>query len=187
MNQDRASAYGVRGIRLATGLVQGLALYLLVEASKNHSWPATNGILNGALVLLFTFAPIILMQGVSLIRLPRLIAWTGAATVIAAGLGAYGAWRQVGATPNFFSGGAFALNFFASAGFFIAHALVTGADMDRRFIATYPTHFDVAWKLALQIALVRSSDQRIELGLRIGLRACGARGAQHAQRKQRDS
>ena len=38
-------------------------------------------------------------------------------------------------------------------GLFIAHSLVTAGDMDRKFVADYTTHFDVAWKIAVQGAL----------------------------------
>ena len=152
MSGSDADAGRVRMIRIGTGLVQGLALYLLVEASIRHAWPSTDPVLNRALYLVFYFVPLIVMQGVSLVRLPRLIAWAAAATVIAAGLGGYSAWRQLGAPQPLFFTEAIALNIFTAAGFFIAHALIVGADMDRRFMATYPTHFDVAWKLALQLA-----------------------------------
>ena len=40
--------------------------------------------------------------------------------------------------------------------------LVTGASIDRRLQATYPTHFDVAWKMAVQAALSGDSDDVAE-------------------------
>jgi hypothetical protein len=36
---------------------------------------------------------------------------------------------------------------------FIAHALVTAGDADRRLVAAYPTYFDVAWKYEVQLLL----------------------------------
>src|SRR5262249_25527016 len=36
---------------------------------------------------------------------------------------------------------------------FIAHALILGANADRRLVAKYSTHFDIAWKMAVQLAL----------------------------------
>jgi hypothetical protein len=42
---------------------------------------------------------------------------------------------------------------FGTGALFIAQALMTGGVADGRFRATYPTHFDVAWKLAVQLAL----------------------------------
>ena len=58
MTQDHARVGQVLGIRLAVGLAQGVVLYLLAEAVVDHSWPATNRVLNGALVATFTFAPV---------------------------------------------------------------------------------------------------------------------------------
>ena len=153
MTSDKVDAAQVPVVRLATGLAQGLALYFLIDASNRHGWPSTDAIQNRALFMIFFFVPLIVMQGVSLVRLPRLIAWAVAATVISAGLGAYSAWREMTGTPDAFSAGAIILTFFVAGGFFIAHALIVGGDTDRRFMATYPTHFDVAWKLALQLIL----------------------------------
>jgi hypothetical protein len=153
MSQDRAQLGQILGIRIGIGLLQGLALYRLAEASADHTWPSTNSVLNGALLLAFNLAPLILIQGLGLIRAPRLMVWGAVATVIAAGLGGYNAWRQVGATQNLSALPTFALDLFAGTGFFIAHALILGGEADRRFRATYPTHFDVAWKLALQLIL----------------------------------
>src|ERR1700733_7759198 len=153
MTQDHARVGQVLGIRLAVGLAQGVVLYLLAEAVVDHAWPATNRVLNGALVATFTFAPLILIQGLGLIRLPRLLLWSAVAAAIAAGLGSYDAWRAATDTLGVFPPMGFALYFFLGAGLFIAHALILGGDVDRRFMATYPTHFDVAWKLALQLIL----------------------------------
>jgi hypothetical protein len=153
MTSDNVDAEQVPAIRLATGLLQGLALYFLIDASNRHAWPSTDAVVNRALFMVFFFVPLIAMQGVSLVRLSRLIAWAVVATIISAGLGAYSAWREMTGTPGAFSAGAIVLAFFVAGGFFIAHALVVGGDTDRRFMATYPTHFDVAWKLALQLVL----------------------------------
>jgi len=155
MTSDGVNTAQVPTIRLVTGLVQGLALYLLVDASSRHAWPSTDPVLNRALFLVFSFVPLIVMQGIGLVRLPRLIAWAAGAAIIATGLGGYSAWREMGAAPNDFYTGAIALGIFAAAGFFIAHALIVGGDTDRCFMATYSTHFDVAWKLALQLVLTQ--------------------------------
>src|SRR5205823_3428641 len=44
------------------------------------------------------------------------------------------------------------LMLFAAAGLFIAHSLVMAGVRDRRRIAAYTTHFDLAWKLGVQLA-----------------------------------
>lgn len=153
MTSNGVSTNQVLGTRLAVGFVQGQALYLLIDATSRHAWPSTDPVIYRALLLVLSFVPAIVMQGVSLVRPVRLIGWAAAAAAIAAGLGGYSAWRQMGASPGFGFTDVFALQLFASAGFFIAQALIVGGDMDRRFMATYSTHFDVAWKLALQLIL----------------------------------
>jgi hypothetical protein len=45
------------------------------------------------------------------------------------------------------------LIFFGTGGLFIAHTLVTGGVAQGRFMASYPTYFDLAWKLGIQLAL----------------------------------
>jgi hypothetical protein len=149
-------------VRLIVGLAGGLALYLLYSAFDAKLWPATDGRLFAPLVFVALCAPLIVIQGTGNIRPRTLIVWTAAAAVIVAGLAWYDIWRawpwewtwvnskQV-MTPGILP--SFAVFFFTAAGIFIAHALVSGGDHDRRFMATYPTHFDVAWKLGLQLVL----------------------------------
>ena len=143
--------------RLAIGLAQGIGLYLISEVSK-HGTPSIS---QDALTLVFSFAPIILIQGLGTVRLPVLSAWAAVAAIIAAGLGAYAGWRGEGVPHGYIIWGDMAgLHLFAFAFFFIGQALVTGTDIDRRVMARYPTHFDVAWKLCLQLILVFSSPWR---------------------------
>ena len=42
---------------------------------------------------------------------------------------------------------------FAATALFIGHHLVLPADMERRWIAAFPTYFDTAWKAGVQLAL----------------------------------
>src|SRR5262249_32493922 len=102
----------------------------------------------------------IVIQGVGNLRLTTLVLWTVVATAAIAGLAWYDIWRiwpldHIVTDTRWTSGTlpSFRLFFFLSIALFIAHALIAGAGTDRRFIATYPTHFDVAWKLAIQVAL----------------------------------
>ncbi len=149
-------------VRLIIGLVQGIALYLLYRAFDGHSWPATNGAVFAPLLLVVVFIPLLLGQAVGNMRLPTLVVWALVATAVVAGLAWYDIWRDwpweyswrdghQAADPRILP--SFAMVLFTAIGLFIAHALVAGGDADRRFIATYPTHFDVAWKQGLQIAL----------------------------------
>lgn len=175
--QNSIQANGLAGLRLAAGLAQGLALYLLYSAFDAKSWPATNGEIFAPLLLLSGFLPLIVIQGYGNLRTSTLLIWTIVAAAMIAALAWYDIWRAWPVdyvwAPKFQTGHVFvpgedmnnnyvsaphilptfALCFFLGAALFIAHALVSGGDLDRRFMATYPTHFDVAWKLGVQVAL----------------------------------
>ncbi|HEX3756535.1 MAG TPA: hypothetical protein VHV26_15805, partial [Rhizomicrobium sp.] len=139
--------------RLAVGLVQGIALYLLIEADRSKVWPATEPMVREALWNALLFIPLLFQQGLGIIRLPRLLIWCGVAVAVVAALSGYGAWRELTVRGVGWDGSRFALSVFMAAGLFISQALIEGGDIDRRFMALYPTHFDVAWKMALQLIL----------------------------------
>lgn len=164
MSDERhaAPAPWLIGLRLAVGLAQGLALYLLYSAYDAKSWPATDANLLGPLVFMAVFVPLILIQGAGNLRARTLIFWTLAAAAIVAGLAWYNVWRAWPVEYIWSNGGyrpqahflpSFGFFVLVTAGVFIAHALISGGDADRRLMATYPTHFDVAWKLGVQVAL----------------------------------
>lgn len=139
-------------IRLATGLAQGLLLYGLYQADQSKIWPATQRELYAALLLVFLFAPFVVLAGVSALRWRTLAAWKAVAVLVAAGLGAYAAWsgdpaaRGVdGLEPHAFLA--------VAALIFIGHHLVQPADLERRRIARYEAYFDVTWKHGAQGAL----------------------------------
>ncbi len=149
-------------LRLVVGLAQGLALYLLYVAFDAKSWPATNGLAFAPLILLAIFVPLIIIQGAGNLRWTTLVVWTLLAAAAIAGLAWYDIWRawpvdyiwdrgRYNPVPHVLP--SFALYFFLTAGLFIAHALISGGDADRKFMASYLTHFDVAWKLGVQVAL----------------------------------
>ncbi|MBV8977987.1 MAG: DUF4153 domain-containing protein [Alphaproteobacteria bacterium] len=159
--QQAGVAPAIIGVRLALGLAQGAALYFLYDAYDGHSWPATDGYLFAPLLMLAVLAPLLVMQGAGNLRALTLVLWTAVAGAIIWSLAWYDIWRwpheflwyggQNESTQRLIP--TFALWFFLSAGLFIAHALISGGDADRRFMASYPTHFDVAWKLGVQFAL----------------------------------
>lgn len=144
--------------RLAAGLFQGLALYLLYLAADEKVWPATNGQLFAPLLFVALASPLGFILSVGNLRLRTLLWWVASGTVLVAFLGWYDIWRgwpfewtgqqampRILPDPKLFAG--------TCAMLFIAHALIAGGDHDRRFRATYPTHFDVSWKLGVQLAL----------------------------------
>jgi hypothetical protein len=147
--------------RLAIGLAQGLALYLLYSAADDKAWPATQGLVFAPLLLAWLFAPVLLTLSLGAMPWRRAAMWAAAAALIIALLAFFDIWM---AWPQDWTSGAHPhwephilpapqLFFFGGGGLFIAHALVTGGHADRRFKARYPIHFDIAWKLAVQLAL----------------------------------
>jgi hypothetical protein len=141
--------------RLTAGLIQGAALYALYLAADNKAWPATDPYLLAPLVMVFVFVPLLFTQAVGAVRIRTLVTWIVAATVILAGLAWYNIWRQnptnVVALSD--SGMTVALVVFTVIGLFIAQSLITAADGERQFIASYAAYFDIAWKLEIQLLL----------------------------------
>jgi hypothetical protein len=148
--------------RLGAGLVQGLLLHLLYEAKDAHSWPATEPLIFIPLLLAALFVPLIYIAGLGALSRRQLLAWGLTSALIIALLGLYDAWRDIGQLalwPEYANGKAQAhiqppsgpLVACLVAGFFIAHSLVMAGAREGRRIASYPSHFDIAWKLIVQI------------------------------------
>ncbi|MBW8896708.1 MAG: DUF4153 domain-containing protein, partial [Massilia sp.] len=156
----------VGGWRILLGLLQGLLLYFLYHATTTDSWPATRPLAFGPLVLAASFVPLILISGLGHLDRRRLVLWGGCAALLLAALAGYDAWRVADlplapttaarryGTPDIYRSlfPSWRLGFFAATGFFIAHTLVLAAVRDGRRVAAYPTYFDTAWKLGLQLA-----------------------------------
>jgi len=136
--------------RLILGLAQGLALYLLYSAYDHKAWRATDADLFAPLVMVALYIPLVVLQGLGNLRIRTLLIWTGAATLLLAGLAFYDIWRAWPGAPTTPSGEAF---FVCAVFLFVAHALVSCGDADRKIVANYPTLFDLAWKLGVQIAI----------------------------------
>ncbi len=137
--------------RLILGVTQGLVLFILFQAYEHEVWPATNGYIIVPLVLLSALIPLLVLQASGNMRDRTLVIWTAVVSVIVISLGLYDVWRlaldETGNTPSPQLVAALLI------GMFISHALVSGGDADRKIIASYKTHSDVAWKLAVQVAL----------------------------------
>ena len=140
-------------IRLATGLVQGLALYLLYLAADSRVWPETQPVVFGALALAAGYVPVVVLAGVGRVKPMALILWAAAAAGVLALLGAHDVARQMlkpHEEPPFLS---FPVLAFSAAALFIAHHLIVPAIRERRWIVDYPEYFDIAWKAGVQLAL----------------------------------
>lgn len=143
-------------LRLAIGLIQGVALWWLYHAAAGtapHEWPATVPELFVPLLLIAAFVPVLLLAGVGRMRMTTLAGWALGAAAFLALLG----WHEVArqsvetlANPPFLNG---PMPLFAAAALFIGHHLILASDMERKWIATFPTYFDTAWKAGVQLAL----------------------------------
>jgi hypothetical protein len=141
--------------RLAVGVAQGICLYLLLDASQQHTWPATTPLLFTPLFLLAVFVPALLISGLGHFGRRQLQLWCATAGTIVVLLGLYGAWRLAAPPDGLPRDSALPWAPLTAAfvpWFFIAHSLVLAGVRDRRRVASYPTYFEVAWKLMVQLA-----------------------------------
>lgn len=148
------------GFRLAIGLLQGAALWWLYRSAREPSalqWPATVPELFGPLALILVMVPVLLLAGVGRMRWTTLLLWTLGATAFLALLGWHNVVSQAASPgygpreyPPYLN---MPMPLFAAAALFIGHHLVLPADLERRWIAAFPTYFDTAWKAGVQLVL----------------------------------
>ena len=149
-------------IRLAIGAAQGLALYLLYRAGDARVWPGTNPYLFLPLAMVTVFVPLLVSQGLSIMRLKTLLLWALGAAAMLAIFGFYNRYRvwlpdvvesntKTGIlNANGPDGGVL---IFSVAALFIAHALVAAGDAEKKWVAPYARYFEAAWKQGVQLAL----------------------------------
>lgn len=152
------AASRVAGIRLGLGLLQGCVLYLLYDAAKNQRWPATDPLLFAPLLLVFFFIPVLLMSALGHLPGRALWRWLLVATLVAAALAFHDIWRGMGAPVLDYRHNvprapypSPLLWLIGAVGFYIAQALTLASAADQRPIASYPSCFDSAWKLLIQL------------------------------------
>ena len=167
------------GARLGVGLAQGAALWWLYQSAEplmlqqsaeallathqsppvappSATWPATVPELFGPLAMIFFMVPILVLAGAGRMRPRTLLLWVLGATAFLALLGWHGVASQgsseygPGRYPPFLP---WPMPLFAATALFIGHHLVLPADIERRWIAAFPTYFDTAWKAGVQLAL----------------------------------
>ncbi|RJG00422.1 DUF4153 domain-containing protein [Noviherbaspirillum sedimenti] len=151
---------GVARVRMAVGLLQGMVLYFLYHAAKTNAWPASADLLFSPLLMVSLLAPVILISSLGHLDRKQAAIWLGAVVVVIGLLALHDVWRGGasqgwvwgrrgnGTHPHYPSA---RLIVFSIAGLYIAHALVLAGVADRRRIAGYPTYFEAAWKLLIQI------------------------------------
>jgi hypothetical protein len=148
-------------LRLIAGVVQGLVLYLLLNAARNNSGIATLPALFYPLLLVVLFIPPTLIVGFPRMSGARLVIWAAVFAVIVAILGYHDAWRSAGtqilAMPPLSRAGAplpsAAVTFHSGVIVFIAFCLILAGEATRSWFAPYESYFEVSWKLGLQVCL----------------------------------
>ena len=163
--------------RMLIGLVQGAVLYFLYETSKSHQWPANEPLLFAPMLLVFVLLPVLLITALGHLKPSHLWPWMVLYVIVIAGLSMHDVWRGNG-LENSWSGSPKELEktifpsalliFFSIAGCFIAHSFLLASAQDQRRIASYPTHFELAWKLLIQMKFSALFVIALFLVLRLG-------------------
>lgn len=150
--RDAVSSTG--WLRLGIGLVQGLAAWLLIEASK-QTLTEPRAALLAALDLIVAFTPLLALAGLGRMRPRVLIVWCLVAALLLGGLAFYDLWREPlersGTTIRKWPSPQLIL--FGAAALYIAHHLIEPADVERRWWPSYQGRFDSAWRHGFQLAL----------------------------------
>lgn len=144
--------------RLAAGLLQGLLLYWLYSAAHDKTWPATEPYLLAPLMLIGLLLPVLLVSSLGHLSPRRIGLWMAGAALVLTVLALHDVTRgaehfiwgnyKPGAPLRVISALLFG---FCVVGFYIAHALVLASGQDQRRLASYPTYFEIAWKLGIQL------------------------------------
>ncbi len=136
--------------RLAIGLTQGVALYLMFKAYELKVWPATELTAFQALLLPLLFVPLAAIHADG--HLPRraVFTWLGAAALGCALVGFFDGYRYPHVLDvNTWEPGAMLVG--TAFGLFISEALLLAAHADGRRVPSYPTYFDAISKHAVQV------------------------------------
>ncbi len=152
------NASAVPWLRLGIGFIQGLALLILYQAFDDKTWPATDGLVFGPLVVVAAAIPLLVISGLGNIRPRGLIIWAVIATIGCVGFGIYGiisdpVIAQSAAAPMPRIVPTVMTLFSIVTMLFIVHGFIVAAEADRRLLAGYPTYFDVFCKHAVQAGL----------------------------------
>lgn len=151
----------VMAVRLLVGLVQGALLYWLYRAGKDGFWPASAPYVMTPLFTIGLMLPAVLISSLGHMAPKKTALWTLAVAVVLLLLSLHDAWRSTGTSgfdANLFGRPerfmpSWALLLFGAVFVYIAHSLAMAAALDRRNFgfASYASHFEMAWKLAVQL------------------------------------
>lgn len=155
--------------RVTIAVVQGALLYWLYHSGHDKVWPATVPTLYIPLLLVLGLCPVLLVVSLGHLSPRRTALWVGGAALLAASMGWYDGWRTVvpaARNGEFLPSHLLVVHLIAA--LFIAHVLIAAASVDRRRIAAYPTYFDMAWKLAVQLVFSMGFVAAVWLVLNLG-------------------
>ncbi|MGE4064462.1 MAG: DUF4153 domain-containing protein [Rhodospirillaceae bacterium] len=145
-----ASRIGLR--RLAIGLAQGLALYLMFQTYEARIWPATDLATFQAILLPLFFAPLAAIRADGHLPPRKLMIGLGGVVVLTAALGAFEGYRVGGLLDArgwepgpLLAGVAFIL--------FLGEALVVAGETDGKRLPRYQTYFEALSKHAVQLGV----------------------------------
>lgn len=150
---DKSSARAAALTRLAIGLAQGIALFLLQKADESKSWPATSPMLYAPLLVCVLTVPLLPLSALSAMRRGPLLAWSAVAAALVAIMAVHAAW--VGAAPDRLGAGPLSPPLFiaVAALLFIAHHLVQPAEASGKPVAPYADYFDLVGTNAVRLFL----------------------------------
>ena len=131
--------------RVAIGLGQGLSLYAIYDHEKRIDPVAL-----GALALTAWLVPVVALGAIGELRRRTLAIWLVVAVALAAAIGAYWGFVDGDHTTD---GEIVPAAAGAAAVLFILHHLITPADAEGRWRATYERYADEGWKDAVRLAL----------------------------------
>ncbi|USQ96371.1 DUF4153 domain-containing protein [Caulobacter sp. RL271] len=139
--------------RLAIGLAQGIALFLLQKADESKTWPATQPTLYAPLLVCALMVPMIPLAALSAMRRTFLIGWSLVAAALAAILAVHAAWT--GAAPDRIGAGPLSPPLFVAVAalLFIAHHLVQPAEAVHKPLAPYADYFDLVGTNVVRLVL----------------------------------
>ncbi|WP_419420903.1 DUF4153 domain-containing protein [Legionella sp. D16C41] len=142
--------------RCIIGIFQGTILYFLFTVSQNKiQWPASEPFIFLPMLMVTVFVPLLIIQGIASIRFKTIIIANLLIALTIVGIADYAIYRQVLTNHNQVSLVSIVflpkLFFLTSIALFITQALTLSGEQERRFIATYPTYFNIAWKLGVQV------------------------------------
>jgi hypothetical protein len=137
--------------RLAIGLAQGFAFYLLFHTRATDAWPGHDPFLFDAIALPLLFVPWALMAGLGRIALPVLAVFTAAATVLLAALGWYHRWRIFGVDH---SQPGLSLLLLAGLALAIGYAFLEAREDHKGRRLSYAALFAAGWALAARLSML---------------------------------